>query len=167
MSGRTVEPLTSEHDATAFDSGKPELDTWIKRFALASQQAGSARVYVLLDGGRVVGFYALAAASVELAEAPPRFSKGVARPPIPVILLARLAVDRSQQGMGLGAALLKDALLRAVSASGEIGARAVLVHAKDEEARQFYEHFDFEPSPTDPLHLLLLMKDIRALLRGR
>lgn len=167
MSRHTVEPLASDHDSTAFDSGKPELDTWIGRYALTSQQAGSARVYVLVGGGRVVGYYALAAASVEPAEAPPRVSKGLARHPIPVILLARLAVDRSQQGMGLGAALLKDALIRAVSASREIGARAVLVHAKDEDARQFYEHFDFEPSPTDPLHLFLLMKDVRALLAGR
>jgi GNAT superfamily N-acetyltransferase len=167
VSDGTIELLSSSHDPSRFESGEPELDDWIKRFALASQQAGGARVYVLVEGAAVLGYYALAAASVDLAEAPSRVSKGLARHPIPVILLARLAVDRSRQGKGLGSALLKDALLRAVSASSEIGARAVLVHAKDEEARAFYEHFDFEPSPTDPFHLFLLMKDIRALLRGR
>lgn len=168
MSRPSVEPLDASHDATAFDSGKAELDDWIRRFALSSHQAGSARVYVFHQDRRVLGYYALAAGSVESDEAPHRIAKGLARQPIPVILLARLAVDRSEQGKGLGSALLKDALLRAVSASAEIGARAVLVHAKDDEARVFYEHFDFEPSPTDPLHLFLLMKDVRRLSgRGR
>lgn len=159
-----VEPLDTSHDATAFDSGKAELDEWIRRFALSSHQAGGARVYVVHRDRRVLGYYALAAGSVEPAEAPHRVVKGLARHPLPVILLARLAVDRSEQGKGLGSALLKDALIRAVSASGEIGARAVLVHAKDDEARAFYEHFDFEPSPADPLHLFLLMKDVRRLI---
>lgn len=166
MSGPTIEPLASSHDATSFDSGKPELDLWIKRYALASQQAGSARVYVLVEGTMVVGYYALAAASVEPGHSPARVSKGLPRHPVPVILLARLAIDQAHQGGGLGAALLKDALRRAASASDEIGARAVLVHAKDDEARGFYEHFDLEPSPTDPLHLFILMKDVRALIRG-
>lgn len=164
MSRPAVEALDPSRDATSFDSGKPELDDWIRRFALSSHQAGSARVFILHRDRRVVGYYALAAASVEAAEAPRRIAKGLARHPIAVILLARLAVDRSEQGKGLGAALLKDALGRAVSASTEIGARAMLVHAKDEEARAFYELFDFEPSPTDPLHLFLLMKDVRALI---
>lgn len=123
-------------------------------------------MYVVPIEERVVGYYALSAASVEQADAPTRVRKGLARHPIPVILLARLAVDQSEQGRGLGAALLKDALQRAGSAAGEIGARAVLVHAKDEEAKAFYEHFDFEPSPSDPLHLLLLMKDLLASLNG-
>lgn len=109
----------------------------------------------------MVGYYALAAGSVEPAQAPERVKKGLARHPIPVILLARLAVDRREHGNGLGKALLKDALIRAAGAATAIGARAVLVHAKDEEARTFYEHFDFEPSPTDPLHLFLLMKDLQ------
>lgn len=123
-------------------------------------------MYVVPIEERVVGYYALSAASVEQDDAPTRVRKGLARHPIPVILLARLAVDQSEQGRGLGAALLKDALQRAGSAAGEIGARAVLVHAKDEEAKAFYEHFDFEPSPSDPLHLFLLMKDLRASLNG-
>lgn len=164
MSRPAVESLDASHDATSFDSGKPELDDWIRRFALSSHRAGSARVYVLHRHRKILGYYALAAASVEPAEAPRRVAKGLARHPVPVILLARLALDRSQQGKGLGAALLRDALFRAASASAEIGARAVLVHAKDDEARAFYEHFDFEPSPTDPLHMFLLMKDVRGLI---
>jgi GNAT superfamily N-acetyltransferase len=159
-----VELLTADHNTADFECGKPELDQWLKRYAFAAQQSGSARVYVVRDGRRVAAFYALSAASVETADAPSRIRKGLARHPIPVILLARLAVDRRAQGQGLGAAVLKDALQRAASASGQIGARAVLVHAKDEEARAFYERFDFEPSPTDPLHLFLLMKDLRASL---
>ncbi|MGH9197184.1 MAG: GNAT family N-acetyltransferase, partial [Acidimicrobiia bacterium] len=110
-------------------------------------------------------YYALAAASVEPGDVPARVSKGLSRQPIPVILLARLAIHRDEQGKGLGAALLKDSLIRALSAADQIGARAVLVHAKDDEARTFYEHFDFEASPTDPFHLSLLMKDLRRAIR--
>ena len=161
------EPLTAPHDVSNFDCGKQELTDWMRRYALQNQQAGAARVYVVHRAGRVVGYYALAAGSVEPEEAPERAKKGLARHPIPVILLARLAVDVSEQGQGLGAALLKDALSRSASAADEIGARAVLVHAKDGEAQGFYLHFDFEPSPTDPLHLFLLMKDLRGILKGK
>jgi GNAT superfamily N-acetyltransferase len=160
-----VAALSAALDVTGFDSGTAELDLWLRRHALASHQSGGARVYVAHRGDRVVGYYAVAAASVERAMTPGRVSKGMPRHPIPVILLARLAVDRREQGKGLGAALLKDALLRAASAADAIGARAVLVHAKDEDAARFYAHFDFEASPSDPLHLFLLMKDLRALLR--
>jgi len=160
------EPLAAAHDVKDFDCGKHALTEWLRRFALQSHQAGGARVYVVHRAGRVVGYYALAAGSVEPEEAPERVKKGLARHPIPVILLARLAVDVSEQRQGLGAALLKDAMRRTASAAAEIGARAVLVHAKDDEARAFYQHFDFEPSPTDPLHLFLLMKDLRAILQG-
>jgi len=161
------EPLTAAHDVKNFDCGKHALTEWLRRFALQSHQAGAARVYVVHRAGRVVGYYALAAGSVEPEEAPERVKKGLARQPIPVILLARLAVDVSEQRQGLGAALLKDALRRITSAADEIGARAVLVHAKDDEAKDFYRHFDFEASPTDPLHLFLRMKDLRAILWGR
>ncbi len=160
------EPLTGAHNVKDFDCGKQELTDWLRRFALQNQQAGASRVYVVHQAGQVVGYYALAAGSVEPEEAPERVKKGLARHPIPVILLARLAVDVSKHGQGLGAALLKDALKRAASAADEIGARAVLVHAKDDEAKTFYQHFGFEPSPTDPLHLFLLMKELRAILKG-
>ena len=161
------EPLTGGHNVKNFDCGKQELTEWLRRYALQSHQAGASRVYVVHRSGRVVGYYALAAGSVEPEEAPERVKKGLGRHPIPVILLARLAVDISVQRQGLGAALLKDALRRTTSAADEIGARAILVHAKDDEAKAFYRHFDFEPSPTDPLHLFLLMKDLRAMLKER
>jgi len=156
-----VEPLNDSHRTDAFDCGKPELTIWLRRHALNSQRAETARTYVVHRDLRVVGYYSLAAGSVEHARAPARAAKGIARHPIPVILLARLAVDTAEQGRGLGAALLKDALIRVAGAADEIGARALLVHAQDEEARSFYERFDFDPSPADPLHLLLLMKDLR------
>ncbi len=161
------EPLTATHDVKSFDCGRHELTEWLRRYALQNHQAGASRVYVVHRAGRVVGYYALTAGSVEPEEDPARVKKGLAHHRIPVILLGRLAVDVTEQGHGLGAALLKDALNRIASAADEIGARAVLVHAKDDEAKGFYEHYDFEPSPTDPLHLFLLMKDLRAMLRGR
>jgi GNAT superfamily N-acetyltransferase len=109
-----------------------------------------------------VGYHSLAAGSVNKQDATERAAKGLPNYPIGVVLLARLAVDRREHGRGLGRALLKDALLRAVSAAEIVGVRAVLVHALNDEARRFYARFDFEPSPFDPLHLMLLMKDIRA-----
>ncbi len=115
---------------------------------------------------RVVGYYSLSAGSVRKEESPARIAKGLAKHPIGVILLARLAVDRNERGAGLGKALLVDALTRALTATDAIGARAILVHAIDEEAASFYKKFGFEPSPLDPKQLMLLMKDLRATLRS-
>jgi GNAT superfamily N-acetyltransferase len=160
-----VQKLDASHDVDAFDCGKEPLDRFLQRHALVNQKAGSAQTYVVCRAEqRVVGYYSLAVGAVERADAPGRVSKGLARHPIPVMLLARLAIDRSVQGKGLGKALLKDALLRTAQAADIAGIRALLVHAKDDEARAWYERFDFEPSPTDPYHLFLLMKDLRALL---
>ena len=114
----------------------------------------------------MLGYYSLGAASVEYDAATERMKKGLARHPIPVLLLARLAVDRSWQGRGLGAGLLLDALRRVVAAAEIVGIRAVLVHAKNDAARRFYEHFDFDPSPVDPLQLFLLVKEIARLIKG-
>jgi len=162
-----VEKLDAHHDVDGFESGKEPLDRFLKRFALQGRGAGSAQTYVVCRGGsRVVGYYSLAAGSVEHAGAPQRVTKGLARYPIPVMLLARLAVDRREQGRGLGRALLKDALLRTAQAADIAGIRAILVHAKDDEARRWYLGFDFEPSPTDPYHLFLLMKDLKASIAG-
>ena len=122
------------------------------------------RTYVALRGRRVVAFFSLAASSVEPGDATDRASKGQGRHAIPVILLARLAVDASEQGQGLGETMLLDALAKCAGAAGAIGARAVLVHAKDDRARAFYERYGFEPSPTHPLHLIMLMKDVRKSL---
>ena len=161
----TVRKLAASHDVDAFDCGKEPLDRFLKLYAFGNQKAGSAQTYVVCRGERrVVGYCSLAVGAVEHAEAPDRVGKGLARHPIPVMLLARLAVDRSEQGKGLGKALLKDALLRTAEAAEIAGIRALLVHAKDDEARTWYETFGFEPGPTDPYHLFLLMKDLRALL---
>jgi len=162
----SVELLAKHHVAGEFDCKKhPSLNEWLKRFALVNQQSGTARTYVVHRNNRVVGYYSLCPGSVLREEATERVAKHQPAYPIGIILLARLAVDYSEQGQGLGQALLKDALLRASQAADIIGARAVLVHAIDEEARKFYMHFDFEPCPVNDLHLLLLMKDLRALIR--
>ena len=112
-----------------------------------------------------MGFHTLAAGQVVYDDAPERLKKGLARHTVPVMLLARLAVDRHWHGQGIGKALMKDAMLRTMQAADIIGIRAVAVHAKNAEARNFYQHFDFIPSPTDPMHLFLLLKDVRELLK--
>ena len=155
-----VEKLRREHLLDDFDCGKEELNHFLTRQAWASQQSHSAQTYVLAKERRVLGYYSLAAGSVTHDEGTVRLRKGQARHAIPVILLARLAVDVSVHRKGLGAALLKDALLRTARAADTIGARALLVHAKDDVAKAFYEHFNFEASPSDPYHLLLIMKDL-------
>lgn len=159
-----IEKLRSTHDLDAFDCGKEPLNHFLKRYALASQQANSAQTYVVTCDRVVVGYYSLAAGSVSQEAATGRIRKGLARHPIPVILLARLAVDRTWTGQGMGSALLKDALRRTAQAAETIGARALLVHALDDEAKSFYQHFDFEPSPTDPYHLFLIMKQLKRLI---
>lgn len=160
--------LSTVHASGAFDCGKAPLNDWLKRYAMQGQAAGMANVYVTADsGGAILGYYALSSAAVDRADAPVRVTKGVGRYEIPVVLLARLAVDRSQQGGGLGRAILRDALLRTEVAADSIGVRALLIHCQDEDARTWYEQRgDFDRSPTDPLHLLLLMKDLRAVLRS-
>jgi len=162
-----VEPISESHDLSRFDCGGHEsLNDWLKRFAITNQKNESARTYVVHRNGAVVGYYSISAGSVSVEDAPARIAKGLARHPVPVILLARLAVDKSEKGTGLGKALLKDALARIAQAADIVGARAVLVHAIDEPARKFYEHFDFEPSPVHELQLMLLMKDLRKALEG-
>ena len=159
-----VETLDETHDVASFECGKELLDRFLKRFALANQRADSARTYVVCRGATVVAYYSLAAGAVEHADVPIRVGKGLARHPVPVMLLARMAVDRTQQGRGIGRALIKDALLRTAAAADIAGIRALLVHAKDDEALAWYEALEFEPSPTDSYHLFLLMKDLRVIL---
>jgi GNAT superfamily N-acetyltransferase len=157
-----VEPISESHDVSQFDCGAHEsLNDWLKRFALTNQNNESVRTYVVHRSDSVVGYYSISAGSVSVEEAPSRVAKGLARHPVPIILLARLAVDRNEKGTGLGKALLKEALLRIAHAADIVGARAVLVHAIDEQARKFYRHFGFEPSPLHELQLMLLMKDLR------
>jgi GNAT superfamily N-acetyltransferase len=161
-----IEKLGKDHVVSSFDCGKPSLNDWLQRFALTNQNNDSARSYVLHRVGSVVGYYSLSAGSVRKEESPARIAKGLAKHPIGVILLARLAVDRSEHGAGLGKILLVDALSRALTAADAIGARAILVHAIDEEAAAFYKKFGFERSPLDPKQLMLLMKDLRATLNS-
>ena len=160
-----IRKLERTHLVEDFDCGYEDLNRYISRFALNNQSAGSARTYVAVAGNRVVGYYSLTVGAVAHAQAPPRMAKGLARHPVPVMLLARLAVDGEVKGQGLGAALLHDALARTLQAADIAGIRAVIVHAKDDAARRFYEHFDFDPSPTDSYHLYLLIKDLRKLAR--
>jgi GNAT superfamily N-acetyltransferase len=166
MTLRVPELLTVAHDVAQFDCGSAPLNNYLRRFALSNNAAGSARTYVACEDerARVIGYYSLCAGSIDKATAAERVSKGMPSHPIPVILLARLAVEQGRQGQGLGAALLKDALRRCLNAADSIGIRAVLVHAKDAQAADFYAHFGFVPSPTDALHLMLLIKDIRCAL---
>jgi GNAT superfamily N-acetyltransferase len=159
-----IRKLAATDRTGVFDCGHGALNQFLQRHALASQQAGSAQTYVCCQNGAVLGFYSLAVGHVEHAGAPSRVTKGQARHPVPVMLLARLGVDIAHQCKGLGQALLKDALLRTAQAADIAGIRCLLVHAKDDTARQWYESWDFEPSPTDPYHLFLLLKDLKALL---
>jgi GNAT superfamily N-acetyltransferase len=139
------------------------LNQFLQRHALNNQRANSAQTYVCCDGEAVVGFYSLAVSSVDHPSAPEPVVKGLARHPVPVIILARLAVDQSFQGKGLGRALLKDALRRTLMAADIAGIRAVLVHAKDDAAREWYRKFDFKEGTTDPFHLFLVLKNLKAL----
>lgn len=159
-----VEQINASHVTAGFDCGSEDLNRYLEKHALQNTRADGAVTRVTTREGRVVGYYSLAAGAASHADAPARVTKGLARHPIPLVILARLAVDRSAQGQRLGEALLKDALVRVAGATDLIGVRALIAHAKDEKAKAFYERFDFEPSPTDPLHMFLLMKDIRATL---
>jgi GNAT superfamily N-acetyltransferase len=159
-----VAPLSKNHDLSSFDCGVESLNDYLRKYAYLNHQNRSARTYVAARGECVVGYYALAAGSVRCEETPPRVAHGLGQYPVPVILLARLAVDLAEQGKGLGKALLKDAILRAAQASDIVGIRAILTHAKDEKAKAFYSKFGFEPSPVHELHLYLLMKDIKKVL---
>lgn len=170
MAYRRPEPLGKQHRLEDFGCGEPALDDWLKRHARAAQASDSARVFVATseDCETVVGYYVLAAAQVAPKDATTRALKGQPRTrPLLAILLARLAVDERHQGGGLGRSLLQDVLLRCVEAAEAIGARVLLVHAKHDAAKKWYLQFDFEESPTDPLQLLMLLKDVRAFLRGR
>ena len=162
-----VEKLRPDHTIEGFDCGREELNRYLLRYAWANQQAGAAQTYVGLVGDAVIGYHTLAVGQVSREEAPERLTKGLARHPVPIMLLARLAVDRSWHGHGVGKALLKDAMQRTLQAADIAGIRAFAVHAKDDAARKFYERFDFIPSPVDPMHLFVLLKDVRRMISGQ
>jgi GNAT superfamily N-acetyltransferase len=158
--------LTKEHELASFDCGKVPLNEFLIKYALQNQASGGARTYVFTRGNQVIGYYSLAPASVMPDDAPARVMKGQGRYPVPVILMARFALDVTEQGKGYGKPLFRDALRRALAGAEAIGGRAFLVHAKDAAARAFYARFGMEASPTNPLHLFLLFKDIRKSLEA-
>jgi GNAT superfamily N-acetyltransferase len=162
------EPLGPDHILDGFDCGRASLNIWLIRYARQAAAVGSARAYVMGDSEqeRVVGYYALTAAEIQREAATTRAIRGMPQYPIPVVLLARLAVDVSVACRGLGAWLLRDAMMRTLAASETIGVWAMVVHAIDEEARGFYLRNGLEPSPTDPLHLMILIKDIAKSLHA-
>ena len=159
-----VHKLSIADGVESFDCGHVALNEFLQRFALVNQRSNSSQTYASCNAGQVAGFYSLAVGSVEPSHSAPRVIKGIPRHPVPVMILARLAIDQRYQRQGLGKALLKNALLRTVQAADIAGIRALLVHAKDEEARNWYRQWGFEESPTDAYHLFLLVKDIKALL---
>lgn len=161
-------PLERKDTREGFHCGVASLDTWLVEHAAGADAAGSAHAYVVIDEeqDRVVGYYALTVASLEREEAIGRASRGLARHPIPAMLLARLAGDQSAQGEGAGEMLLADAMQRTLLVAEETGIRLLLVHAVDEEAVGFYLHYGFESSSSDPMNLQLLIKDIRATIEG-
>ncbi len=159
-----VRKLAATDQVEAFDCGQAALNQFLQRYALVNQKANSAQTCVCCQGDVVVGFYSLVVSSADPLATPSRVMKGLARHPVPVMILARLAVDQEHQGKKLGQALLKDALLRTAQAADIAGIRCMLVHAKDDAARRWYETWEFEPSPTDPYHLFLMLKDLKNLL---
>lgn len=163
-------PLDARHRVDAFDCGKPALTDWLLRHARQAQGRGSARTFVSVEGedggGRVAGYHSLTVGQIDTLDAPERVRKGMGQYPIPVVILARLAVDRGYQGSGLGWSLLQDAVLRAVAVSEEAGIRALLTHPIDTDAAAFYRRFGFESTPHQQRQLILLLKDARRLSKA-
>jgi GNAT superfamily N-acetyltransferase len=152
-------PLTASHDLSKFDCGKSVLDEWLRRRALKNESRGGSRTYVVCEENRAAAYYALAAGAVTRERAPASLARNMPDP-LPVLIIGRLAVDVRYQGMRLGAALLKDAVLRCLKASREIGATAILVHALDEDAARFYAQYGFIPFPQEPRTLYLPMASV-------
>lgn len=157
-----IEKLQRKHAVEEFTCGQPELDRFLIRHALQAQQMNSSQTYLGLSDQTIIGYYTIVAGEARHTDAPERLVKGMPRHPIPLLVLARLAVHNNWQGRGFGAGLLLDALGRTLQVADIIGVRALAVHAKDSSATAFYRHFGFAPSPTDNRHLFMLIKDIRA-----
>ncbi len=165
---RAPEPISEAHDLSAFDSGEPSLDDWLRRRALRNERSGGSRTYVVCvePGEQVVAYYCLAAGAVAHAGAPGRVRRNMPDP-LPVMVIGRLAVDRAFQGRGLGRGILRDAILRTIQASSIAGIRAILIHAVSDEARQFYERCGFRASPVDPMTLMITVAEAKRTLTGR
>jgi predicted N-acetyltransferase YhbS len=156
-----VAPLAAQHRLEEFDCGKPSLNEWLQHHAAQAQSSGSARTFVALDDVRVVGYFSLTAGQIDTAQASERVRKGMGSYPIPVVILARLAVSTRDQGRGIGIGLLQEAILRTLQLAEIAGVRALLTHPIDDEAARFYRRFGFEASPIREQQLLLLLKDAR------
>jgi len=164
MGLRAPTPLDVGHALERFDCGKPALNDWLHRHARQAQSSGSARTFVVADDDRVVAYYSLTVGQVDVLDAPQRVRKGMGQYPVPVVILARMAVALADQGRGIGAGLLQDAIRRALAISQQAGIRALLTHPLDDEAAGFYQRFGFVPSPLRTQQWLLLLKDARKLL---
>ncbi len=163
MTVAAPEPLAAHHELEAFTSGVDGLDQWLTRRALKNQVSGASRTFVACDGRRVLAYYALASSAVAVDAAPGRFRRNMPDP-VPVVVLGRLAVDQSLQGSGFGRALVRDAGKRVIQAADTIGIRGLVVHALSMEAKAFYERVGFEPSPLDPMMLLVTLDDLKSAL---
>jgi len=165
MTPLRIERLQRSHATEDFDCGREALNRFLIRYAYQNQQAEASKTYIALADEKVVGYYTLVVGEVAYEGAHERLIKGLARHPVPIMLLARLATSAAWQGKGLGSGLLKDAMQRTLQVADIAGIRAFAVHAKDDEARAFYEHFGFTPLPSDPYHRFRLLQDIRAGLK--
>ncbi len=159
MTPQAPVPLTDTHRLDDFDCGVASLNDWLKRRAVTNQKNNASRTYVVTDGQKVIAYYCLSSGALALKDAPSTVRRNMPDP-IPVAILGRLGVDTSWKGHGLGAALLQDAVLRTVQAAEIVGIRGIVVHAISEEAKQFYEHYGFSPSPTQPMTLILSIKKV-------
>lgn len=155
------QPLDARHRLEEFDCGKPALTDWLLRHARQAQGSGSARTFVVCDGDRVAGYFSLTVGQIDTLEAPERVRRGMGQYPIPLVILARLAVDLDYQGQGLGFSLLQDAIHRTITIAEQAGIRALLTHPIDAKAEAFYRRFGFEPTPVRERQLILLLKDAR------
>ncbi len=164
MQFSSPEVLDKKHVLSAFACGNPNLDEWLIRYARQAHTSGSARTFVVTESNKVVGYYSLTVGQIEPLDAPERIQKGMGRHPIPVIILARLAVSKSHHGLGIGRGLLQDAIRRSLAITEQAGIRALLTHPIDENAANFYRRFGFVSSPLREQQFLLLLKDARRLL---
>lgn len=165
MSLAPPEPLNATHRLSDFDSGVDSLNDWLRRRALANQTSGASRTFVLCERGEVVGYYALASSAISASSAPGRFRRNMPNP-IPVVVLARLAVANSHQGRGIGRALFQDAARRIINAADAIGIRGMIVHALSEEAKNFYLRLGLVPAPAEPMTLMASVADLKAAFAG-
>lgn len=165
MTLRAPEPLAAAHRLEGFDCGRPALNDWLLRHARQAQGSGSAKTFVVAEGDRVAGYFSLTVGQVDTLDAPPRIRQGMGQYPVPVVILARLAVSQQDQGRGIGVGLLQDAIRRTLLIAEQAGIRAMLTHPIDADAARFYTRFGFIPSPLREQQLLLLLKDARRWLR--